>query len=155
MAHTHEKLVVLLLGWRHGENGNHRWQYSSLFYCGKHKSNVTQYYYLLLHNEVSTNNAQDMAEDLQTVPHTTCIKLLRDNQKKGKWDWGWTQTNGEAKINMHDQVDSCHRQIEKPQRQLLNRDVHCGCNTVSRGIRSRNQGDIDGTSRVVLPCPSS
>ncbi len=23
------------------------------------------------------------------------------------------------------------------------------------GIRSRNQGDIDGTSRIVLPCPSS
>ena len=22
-------------------------------------------------------------------------------------------------------------------------------------IRSRNQGDIDGTSRIVLPCPSS
>jgi hypothetical protein len=23
MAHPHEKLVVLLLGWRHGENGNY------------------------------------------------------------------------------------------------------------------------------------
>ncbi len=30
----------------------------------------------------STNNAQDMTEDPQTVPHTTYIKLLRDKNKR-------------------------------------------------------------------------
>ncbi len=48
MAHPHEKLVVLLLGWRHGENGNYGWQHSSLFYCGKHTNqlllNTTTYW---------------------------------------------------------------------------------------------------------------
>ncbi len=49
MVHPHEKQVVLLLGWRHGENGNNRWQHSSSFYCGKHTNqlslNTTTYYY--------------------------------------------------------------------------------------------------------------
>ncbi len=36
-------------------------------------------------------------------------------------------------VMVHDQVDSCHQQIEKLQGQLLNRDVHRGCNTVSWG----------------------
>ncbi len=42
-------------------------------------------YSILLPTETpgfSTNNTQDMAEDPQTVPHTTYIKLLRDNQKR-------------------------------------------------------------------------
>jgi hypothetical protein len=34
---------------------------------------------------------------------------------------------------LQDQVDSCHQQIEKLQRQLLNRNVHRGRNTVSWG----------------------
>ncbi len=49
MAHTHEKLVMLLFGWRHAENGNYRWQHASSFYCGKHTNqlspNTTTYYY--------------------------------------------------------------------------------------------------------------
>ncbi len=50
MADPHEKLVVLLLEWRNGENGNYRWQYSSSSFCGKHTNqlslNTTTYYYI-------------------------------------------------------------------------------------------------------------
>ncbi len=43
------------------------------------------------------------------------------------------QTNSESKKKLQDQVDSCHQHIENLQHQLLNRDVHHGCNTVSWG----------------------
>jgi hypothetical protein len=74
-----------------------------------------------------------MAEDLQTVPHTAYIELLRNNKKrKHKIEAECKQMANQRK-KLQDQVDSCCQQIEKLQHQLLNRDVHRGRNTVSWG----------------------
>jgi hypothetical protein len=72
-----------------------------------------------------------MAEDAQTVPHTTNIKLLRDHKKrKHKIEAECKQMKTQRK-KLQDQVNSCCQQIENLQKQLLNRDVHRGPNTVS------------------------
>jgi hypothetical protein len=84
MAHPHKKLVALLLGRRHGENGNNTRQHSASFYCGKHiiqlLLNTTTYYYTRKFLQ-TTHKIWLRIQELY-IPHTTYIKLLRDNEKR-------------------------------------------------------------------------
>jgi hypothetical protein len=70
---------------------------------------------------------------MQTVPHTTYIKLLRDNEKRKYGIEAERKQMEKQRKKLQDQVNSCHQQIEKLQQQLLNRDVHLGCNAVREG----------------------
>jgi hypothetical protein len=73
-----------------------------------------------------------VAKDPQTVPRTTHIELFRDYKtRKNRIEAEYKLMEKQRK-DLQDQVNHCREQIEQLQCQLLNRDVHCGCNKVSR-----------------------
>jgi hypothetical protein len=133
MAHPHEKLVVILIGWSHGENGNNKWQHSSSFNSGKHTNqlslNTTTYYY----TRKILQTTHKIWQRIHNLYHTPHILNYLEITRRGNMRLRLNADQSRNKQKNQDQVNFCCHQIENLQHQLLNRDFHLGCNTVSWG----------------------
>ncbi len=128
MVHQNKKQAVLReLGWRNKNRNTHHHSTvaNTLINCSSillPTEPQGSFYKQCIRNGWESENCA-----------THHIYSIAQRKKEESQDWGQTQQMVNQRKNFQDQVDSCRQQIEKLQRQLLNIDVHCGHNTVSRG----------------------